>query len=165
MGILSTVKFVSSTLGLTNLLAGAGVAAALGFAAAETYEHTVPWGLGPQKERLLKSIASREAEAFKKGAQAQFRLDEGEFRKWDLALQACNTTRSAESQEHARQTTELKSSSTISRTTAYRLGRASCGVPNATPPTGISPSAGSVRNDEELRTILGPAAYRPRRPG
>lgn len=158
MGLLSTAL---SSLGVGPLLAGVGVAAALGAAGAEIYEHTVPWGLGPKMERLRDSIPGKVAKAHSEGLRDQLEADRESFRKWDTALGQCNKLRKEESEAAAVQLTAAKKTFTSSRTAAYELGRASCGVPDAKPPPGVSPSAVGVRNNEDLRTILAPAAYAP----
>jgi hypothetical protein len=144
---------------VTAMLVGAGAAVLLGVMVAETYEHSVPWGLGPQKERLLQRQEAVRAEGFTKGSRAQFALDKSTYEKWDARLQECTALRRAESTKCAADTTSLKTTSATSWATAYRLGRVSCGASNATAKSATdvrsnsSHDAAGVR-DQDLRCVI-----------
>ena len=150
----------------TTLIVSAALAAA-GAASMATYEHTVPWGLAKRLEREEKSLPGRLENASRVARKQQLADDTHVINTtWRPQLKACQNAASTTSQETARQLDALRSQTTTSRTAAYRLGQASCGASNAkTPGPGAAGSVptGSLPDDTDLRSVLGPAAYAPGR--
>jgi hypothetical protein len=154
--------------------------AAVGFGAAEAYEHRgktpkpLSWAIGQglryQRDQITAGIPAQLAKARQAGADAQAKADKPEFDKWSAALMQCREARQADT---AKETDALSRAATFASTqtsVAYRLGRASCGVTdNAQNPNhaGGGPAPGGVRPQAaagaDFRTIFASGAYTPAR--
>ena len=150
------------------MLAGAAASASLGFAACEVYEHTVPWGLGPQLQRLSDSIPGKMEGARSQGRQEQFAADELTISGpggWSERLSACTQEKSQISTDASTYLSRVLSTGQASRTAAYELGRRSCNAPTGDSGTGPGSSGaapgGMLDDDTELRSVLSGAAYAP----
>jgi hypothetical protein len=150
---------------LIKPLLGFVAAGAVGFAAAETYEHKVPWGLSHKLAREIAGEPAKMAAARDKGIADQSASDQTAFGKWSAALDACwaekaERNMSTDTQSRAAVFTSIQAS------TAYKLGRASCGVPNAT--QGSSPggaAAGGLRSSpDDFSGIFAAGAFAPKGP-
>lgn len=154
---------------LVAMLAGTAIVAAVGFGAAEVYEHKAPWGLMAQRDRLRDSIPGIRDKAWKDGAMAQFKTDEYTINtKWRPALEKCESLRTEASKNAAAQLDRRVADNATSRTAAYRLGQATCGANNAktpTPGSGAASPVGVLDDSDDLASILSAAAYAPGRTG
>ncbi len=148
----------------TAALVIAGVATfGAGFAAAELYENYAPWGIGARLTKLTNALPRKLDDARAAGAKAQLERDRPIVAEWRGRLATCEADALKTSEQLARQLEAARHTQSASRDAAYRLGAASCkGARNAT--TSASPSGpvpDSLPDDEDLRSILGGAAYAP----
>ena len=139
--------------GAALLTFGAGVAAA------EAYEHWVPWGMGHKLTALRDSLPARDAERYSAGAKGQRALDQDIVEKqWRPALALCQSQRTQASTSAADSIAAEQDAAKRTSDAAYRLGRASCeGSTSGTKPSGstAAPVTGSVRGTgEDLRSIV-----------
>ena len=154
-------------MGITSLIPGfsqarlilVGLTFAGGFAAAEIYEHRVPWGLGPKLERLRDSLPRRDAERYTAGAKDQRARDQLVVdTSWRPALKECRASLKTASQQAGTAIDAERDASTRSSAAAYRLGRATCtGAPtNAkpSPRSSTAPSVGVRGTGDDLRDIV-----------
>lgn len=155
---------------LGPVLMGVGLFA-FGFAAAEAWEHRPPQGfplsivgqgLKTQRDRLAASIPAIKVAARQEGMTAQANADRPAFDKWSAALKTCDAQRTADRDAAAAAIDRARASSSSQASAAYRLGRATCGAPNAASPSPAGPPvAGSVRDAPDFRSIFGAGAYTP----
>lgn len=153
-------------------LVGAGVVAVGGFAAAEIYEHSAPWGLGPKLERLRDSIpgklAAERTAGRQAGIKAQTDVDAPAFRAWATRLTTCQGDLKTQRDTAARAITKAEANQSASTAAAYRLGRATCGATDAPPPP-LAADSGPPRlvlrpSGEDLGAIVNSAATPTLRP-
>lgn len=145
--------------GLQLRLLGAAATLAAGFAAAEIYEHQVPWGLGPKLERLRLSLPARDAERYTTGARDQRARDQAIVdNSWRPALRLCESNRLVASQTAATSIDAERDAASRSSSAAYRLGRASCtGVKTSgtsSTSTPGSPAPVVMPGDEDIRNLV-----------
>ena len=150
----------------TAALVIAGVATfGAGFAAAELYENYAPWGIGARLTKLTNSLPRKLDDARAAGAKAQLDRDRPIVDQWGGRREVCESGARTTSEQLARQLEAARLTTTASRDAAYRLGAASCkGARNATNPPSANPGTpvpGGLPDDEDLRSILGGAAYAP----
>lgn len=140
----------------------AAVLIAVGGGTAEWVEHRAPWGLSAQKRRVEESIPRREMLA----RNEQLRVDKIVVATWDTALRACGQARSEDALQQLHDLEVARRTTATSRSAAYRLGRASCGVNNASPTTEPGSDSGPAPvglpdGDTDLAAVLAGASYRP----
>ena len=140
IGALGLAKDLGPLLGALALVAG-------GFGAGEAYEHTAPWGLEAQRDAARASVLTAEANAAKAGAAGQAAADKSAFDQWAARLDACQASVKTSRDDQASAITAAEKNTSLQASAAYRLGRASCGAPNApSPPPGSGPRPAGVRN-------------------
>lgn len=146
------------------MLAGAVASTAVGFAACEAYEHTIPWGLGPQLQRLGDSIPGKLERARSLGMSQQFEADKLAITGpggWRDKLAACSSDKERISTDASAYLNRVLSSGQASRTAAYELGRRSCNAPTGDFGSSGAAPDGMLSNDVDLRSVLAGAAYAP----
>lgn len=165
MFIIDDIKTAAAAGKAGLMIAGAALTFGLGFATCEAYEHTIPWGMGQQLQRLQDSIPGKIEKAQQDGAAFQARRDAEAFKKWDERLAQCEREKTTASKDAAGYLRTITSSGEKSRAAAYQLGRASCGASNAKtdhPVPGLGAAdRGVPDDDQDLRSVLGGASYSP----
>lgn len=144
------------------------IAGALGFGAAESYEHKAPWGLAHQRDRIQASIPGLTKAAQDKGAKDQWAVDKPAFDGWGKALTECRSGDHATRDATAATQSRADATASLQASAAYRLGRASCSTGGTHAvnilPTGIIPGgsgpAGGVRDDgDDFARLIGDGAF------
>lgn len=85
---------------------------------------------------------------------------QGKFKLWNNALTQCETTRRNDRDAVAQTLAEANRFGSTQASTAYRLGRASCGAPNAQRDPAGRPAPGRVP-DNDFRSIFEAGAFTP----
>lgn len=139
---------------------------AVGFGAAEIYEHRAPWSLAHQRDHLRDVVvpqARKDGEAA--GIKSQAAADKAAFNKWDAALKACRDAAKAARDAEAAKIAAADKFTSAQASAAYRLGRASCGAhdANPNPPPGPVAALGVLRDDTDFASAFGGSAAPPTR--
>lgn len=149
---------------LLPLAIGATVLFGVGFGAAEVYEHSAPWGLRAQRDRIRDSIPEKTRLAFEAGVTAQAQADAPAFAQWRTNLSKCEAARDAARNEAAGAIADANAIARTEAARAFRLGRATCGATDATSPSpGPSPDAGGLLADDDLLESYRPGSFTPAR--
>lgn len=152
-------------------------AAAVGFGAAESWEHTnhpAIFGWSPFGQSLGTQLASEKAAepaklaaATKAGIAQQTASDATAFAKWGDAVKTANQTATDARNAAAQAANQAAAATSKQASAAYQLGRATCGAPtNASSPTvapgGASPSGGvHDAPGDDFATLFAAGAYAP----
>ncbi len=155
-------------------------AAAVGFAAAETWEHTnhpSVLGWSPFGQSLSTQLTAEKAAepakltaATKVGIAQQTASDAATFAQWGNAVKTANQTATDARNAAAAAAAQASAATSKQASAAYQLGRATCGAStNANPSpaaVGGAPAAGSVRDapGDDFATLFAAGAYAPATP-
>ena len=155
------------------------VAAAIGFGAAEAWEHhTHPtiFGFAPFGQSLSTQLADEKASepaklqlATQAGIAQQTKSDAVAFANWKAALDTANATATSARDAAAQAAQQAQAATSKQASAAYQLGRATCGAPpNATlsgssVPSGGNLPSGGVRDAgaDDFATLFAAGAYAP----
>lgn len=91
---LTAFKAARAASGLGPMLIAGGIAFGIGFGAAEVYEHTAPWGLGPKRDAL-----SREINDVPGGWKFRFEAMRGHRDNREEARKRCEEARAREAKD------------------------------------------------------------------
>ena len=170
-------KIASTAWAVLKPFLGFIAAAAVGFAAAETWEHTnhpsifgwSPFGqsLGTQLATEKAAEPAKLAAATKAGIAQQTASDATAFAKWGDAVKTANQTAADARNAAAAAGAKAAAATSKQASAAYQLGRATCGAStNANPSPGAvggAPAAGGVRDapGDDFATLFAAGAYAP----
>ena len=146
---------------LGPLVAGAA-AIAVGVGMGEAYEHKAPWGLEAQRDAARAALPKARAAGYKDGSDAQAALDKTAFDQWAADLNSCRADAKATRDAQAQAIAANAKFTSAQASAAYRLGRASCGDPNAPASDHAPPGPGGVlHSGGDFLDDFAPAAYTP----
>lgn len=136
---------------LLKPVAGFLAAAAVGFAAAETYEHKVPWGLKHKLTAAVNQQTNRYNNGVRDGIVSQVAADKTVFDAWARRVAKADSDLLDARNATADALTRAQANTSKQASAAYNLGRATCGAATHATPSTSQPGAdrppGSVLYD------------------